>query len=186
MLIGITGLKGHGKDTIADRLVSNYQFNKVPFANPLKEALKEIFMFSDEQLYGNEKEVPDPRWFGITPRKVMQFAGTELLRDQLAKLIPELGQDVWIHRFKLFYENEKEKNENLRIAISDARFKNKGIVIKKLGGIIIKVMRPGIITNDTHKSETEQNEIEPDIIIINDGSLDELYAKVDKIMSELI
>ena len=92
MLVGLSGLKGSGKDTCADYLVKNHGFIKVAFADPLKDALKVLFMFTNDQLNGTieQKEAPDNRWFGCSTRTAMQFVGTELLRDQLDKIMPGL------------------------------------------------------------------------------------------------
>ncbi len=42
MIIGIFGKKGHGKDTIADYLVDNYNFHKLSYAEPIKKICREI------------------------------------------------------------------------------------------------------------------------------------------------
>jgi hypothetical protein len=62
MLLGINGFAQSGKDTMADRLVEEHGFTKVSFAAPMKEMLRGILGFSDEQLYGDLKEVPDKRY----------------------------------------------------------------------------------------------------------------------------
>src|SRR5579863_3132559 len=54
VIIGITGRKRSGKDTVGNYLVEHYGFVKVSFADTLKEACKIIFGFSDEQVYGDE------------------------------------------------------------------------------------------------------------------------------------
>src|SRR5687767_10209152 len=74
-IIGLMGVKGSGKSTGSDYLISNYQYKEVAFADPLKKACQALFLFTDEQLYGTqeEKERADPRWFNCSPRTVMQF-----------------------------------------------------------------------------------------------------------------
>jgi len=51
-LIAICGNAGCGKDTAADHLVDNYNFDKISFAGPIKKFGKRVFDFSDDQLYG--------------------------------------------------------------------------------------------------------------------------------------
>ncbi len=64
MLIGISGLAGSGKDTSADHLVKNHNFVKVSFADPLKRVARDIYDFSDQQLWGpsSERNKPDKRY----------------------------------------------------------------------------------------------------------------------------
>lgn len=43
---------------------------------------------AESRLYGSlaDKTLADPRWFGVTPRQIMQFVVTDLLRCQMSKL----------------------------------------------------------------------------------------------------
>lgn len=68
MIIGLCGQAGAGKDTVADFLVKNHSFAKVALADPLKRICREVFDFSDEQLWGpsEERNKPDERY----PRQV--------------------------------------------------------------------------------------------------------------------
>lgn len=63
MLVGISGLlitedgtpvgtAGAGKDTFADLLVSIAGYTKVSFADPLKRIARDVYRFTDEQLWG--------------------------------------------------------------------------------------------------------------------------------------
>ena len=52
MLIGFCGNAGAGKDTASDFLVSQDGFVKVALADPLKRICRDVFAFSDEQLWG--------------------------------------------------------------------------------------------------------------------------------------
>ena len=62
-IIGITGKKFNGKDTGAIYLINNYGYERLAFADALKEACKCIFGFTNEQLYGNKKEDIDEYWY---------------------------------------------------------------------------------------------------------------------------
>jgi hypothetical protein len=174
-LIGIIGRKRSGKDTIGDHLVRKYGFMKYSFATPLKEACKAMFGFSDEQLNGDLKEVVDPEW-NVTPRLVMQYFGTELMRKGIGKILPEVGEDFWVVCFEKFYL----KNMNKKIVVTDVRYPNERDIIKKLGGIVIGVVRPSIQYIDNHISETSVDVNTADMILINDGTVEELLEKVSK------
>jgi hypothetical protein len=83
--IGLLGQKGSGKDTLADYLVNNKGFVKYSFATPVKNISKILFNLSDEQLYGNLKEIIDDK-LGISPRVIFQRLGTEFGQDLIYKL----------------------------------------------------------------------------------------------------
>lgn len=141
------GTKGSGKDTCGDYLIDQYGFSKKSFADPLKRACQELFLFSHEQVFGTQeqKETPDMRWFNCTPRTALQYVGTELLRDQLNEIMPGLGKNIFTYRFQIWYQEEVRKNPDLRVVITDVRFKNEIDFIQSLGGTVIKLERNPII-----------------------------------------
>ena len=61
------------------------------FADPLKNAIGEIFGFSYEQLHGKEKEIVDPFW-GVTPRELFQKIGTELFQYHLPNEVEKMKE----------------------------------------------------------------------------------------------
>lgn len=183
-IVGIVGHKRHGKDSVADVFIAN-GYKRYAMADPLKRAVQEIFMFTDEQLYGNEeKEKIDERW-GVSPRKTLQVVGTDLFRDALKKAVPEMdfGDDgsLWCRRFHLWLDAQMEAQ---KIILSDVRFEDEAKTITDLGGMLIRVIRP--IENeekDMHPSETEQDKIVADFTIQNDGTLEKLKSKTCNLFS---
>lgn len=78
MIVGISGLlvdetgrpvgsAGSGKDTLADVLIQKRGGYKVSFADPLKRIARDVYRFTDEQLWGpsQSRNAPDERY----PRK---------------------------------------------------------------------------------------------------------------------
>lgn len=178
MIIGVLGHKRNGKDTIADYLVENYEFKKICFADALKNMSRQLFGLTDEQLYGDKKEVEDEYW-QTTPRKILQFVGTELFRKQFAKLCPHVKEGIWVEIAKKKILNTKEN-----VVISDVRFQNEVDMIHSLNGIVIKVVRPSISNIDYHESELGIDKIKDfDLEMLNDNTLDSLYTKLDRVMS---
>lgn len=197
MVIGVQGYKRSGKDTIADHLVNSYNFERYSFANPIKEACKHLFGFTDEQVYGDLKDVVDYNW-NITPRYALQIMGTEIFQYDIQERIPELkviGRTHWVKRFEMWYndqlilQNEMNNFENdgtFHVVIPDVRFQHEVDGIRKVGGKIIKVIRPGLPLNDAHPSEMEQNAItDIDYIVMNDSDIPALYKKMDEIMLDI-
>ena len=132
VIIGLSGKKRSGKDTVADFLVDQYAFTKMPFAEPIKVSASLIFGFTDEQLYGGLKEKEDDFW-GFTPRWAMQMVGTDLFRDQI-------DPDVWVKSM----QRRIARSSRRRIVISDVRFPNEAQVIKEMGGYVARIRRPSV------------------------------------------
>jgi hypothetical protein len=182
VLIGLLGKKRSGKDTVADHLVLNKDFIKKSFADPLKDVIKILFGFNEEQLYGHLKEAIDDNW-NVTPRETMQFIGTDIVRNQFHKLIPDIGNDFWLKHFELWYQNNKHQN----IVIADVRFQNEVDLILSLGGTIIKLERNDSnlhLNIDDHISEIEiDNIVNHSTIINNNGTINDLYNKINNLLN---
>lgn len=167
MLIGLAGLAGSGKDTVAEHL-------KQPtyaFAQPMKEACRIMFGWSDRHLHGDLKEKIDMT-YGISPRQAFQTLGTEWGRELI-------NPKLWL----IIAERHIKQHRNL--VITDVRFDNEAELIQKHGGIVINIVRPDAMTVNSHKSESGLN---PSLInhhIHNNGSLIDLYRKVDQLFKVL-
>lgn len=181
MIIGTLGKKGHGKDTVADYIVKKYGYEKCAFADPIKEISKILFSFTDEQLHSDLKETIDDDW-GTSPRIVMQYIGTDIFRKDIQKILPNIGGHFWVKSME-----KRLKNTTTNTIISDVRFQNEADCVKQLNGIVFKIERPSKDNSDKHISEIGIDSIKDyDFHIINDGSLKELYNKVDAIMATII
>ena len=182
VLVGLMATKGSGKSTAANHMVKNYDFIEASMAEPLKKACQELFLFTDEQVFGTQqqKETPDLRWFGCTPRSALQYVGTDLLRENMEKIMPGLQKNIFTHRFKLWYEQELAKNPNLRVVVSDIRFQNEADFIHSLGGVVVKINRPSETTSDVHSSEVELQNIKSyDLLIENKSTLEDFHDQLD-------
>lgn len=172
MIVGITGLKGSGKTTVAKFIQQEYGLPLKNFADPLKEAAKKIFLLDDDQLHDQyKKEKVDPDW-GMSPREMLQQLGTDVAR--------QIDEDVWV-------KNMKKRLRNADGAvIGDVRFVNEAKLIKEMGGKILGIDRPGCVP-DNHKSEMEMfarwDEI-VDVTISNSSDKTALYALVEKVITE--
>lgn len=103
LLVGISGKKESGKSTSAKR-AEKWGYQAMSFAQPIKQLCMNYFDLTPEDVYGSRKEITHPKW-GTTPRKIMQFVGTDLFREKLGELIGgDLAGDFWINRFKKDYE----------------------------------------------------------------------------------
>ncbi|MFW9879541.1 MAG: hypothetical protein ACFFG0_41220 [Candidatus Thorarchaeota archaeon] len=187
-IIGVSGLAGSGKDTVADIMLENEGFVKVSLADPLKRFMMDLWEFTPEQLFGVSKHRNDPDYrypIGsdgfLSPRKALQHLGTEGVRA--------IDQDAWI-RYAIktaktllgntcaYYSpidglnyisqdypisSWKTKCITKAVIIGGVRFINEFKCIKENGGKLIKVIRPGAGLKGcfaNHPSETELSTIQ--------------------------
>jgi len=188
MLVGVVGLIGSGKDTVAERLVQEHNFKKDSFAKSLKDAVSSMFNWDREMLEGKTdesrawREKPDVFWSkkfkkNVTPRWVLQHFGTEVMRQNM-------HDAIWIDSCLARYKGEPT-------VISDTRFENEIKTIRESGGKIILVKRGqdpdwfisyvegNIQPTGIHSSEYAWAKSDFDYVIKNDGTLQELYSQVD-------
>ena len=92
MIIGICGLIGSGKGSVADILVENHNFEKLSFADKLKDGVASVFGWDRDMLEGDTdrsriwREKQDEFWtneteMSVTPRLVLQLFGTDCMRN---------------------------------------------------------------------------------------------------------
>ena len=209
MIIGICGLIGAGKDTAADYLVNLHHFRRESFANSLKDAVAHVFGWDRTMLEGRTKqsrewrETRDEWWserlgMEITPRYILQQWGTEVCRRAF-------HDDIWIASLE-----NKLRNSEDDVVITDCRFPNEIKAIKNAGGIVVRVVRGpepkwyeaaasvnrGPDGNPTwslskkkleklgiHASETSWVGTKFDAVLDNNGTMDELYQQVKSLVT---
>ena len=167
IIIGVAGYKGAGKDTIANVLQTSFGFEKMSFAQPIKDIVHDTFGIDKAILSGDDgerefRETSIPEWFYLSPRDMMQKIGMAF-RDNLNK-------DIWVK----VLEN-KIKNTKKNIVIQDVRFENELDMINNYG-FCVGVKRPGY-NGDAHRSEHGLDNVELPMVFNNDKSQEMLYAK---------
>jgi len=194
VILGICGFIGSGKNTVADYLVEKYDFVPVSFAAVLKDTCASLFGWDREMLEGKseesriQREQVDSFWAErlqiscFTPRYALQYIGTDVLRDHFHK-------DIWV----IAAEKRIQKYKN--VVISDVRFPNEVKMIYRNGGELWMVRRglpewydmayhePELMAEEypeVHSSEYAWVNNEFDAYMDNDGTLEELYEKVEK------
>lgn len=176
MILGLAGRAHSGKDSAGAFLIEGpspdgIAWRRVAFADPLKEASKIIFRFTDEQVNGKLKETIDERW-GFTPRAALQLLGTEVCRH--------IREDVWVKSAELRVKGLVAAGRH--VVLTDVRFLNEADAVRSWGGIVVRVQRdPSTCpfpVDPTHQSEVELNKIVPDAVIANEGTLDHLRDSI--------
>lgn len=173
LVIGLVGLKQAGKSTTADYLVRRHGFERGKFAAALKAMLRVLLLYRgagdeivERMIEGDLKEVSTPLLNWKTPREAMQTLGTEWGRDCV-------HPDLWVDT-----ETERVGRSLTRgVVFEDVRFPNEVAAIRRMGGRIWQIDRPGLPLPDLHVSE--QLQVRPDQVLYNGGRIGDLNCQID-------
>jgi len=205
LIIGIGHKARQGKDTAAEFLCNKYGFTIIHFADALYDECRNctvlfnefenVFYLKcyDEDYYrfenptenmidwikmrGEQKlGIPfNSQWVynGMKEKDgtILQFWGTEFRRRKV-------NWDYWVDKVKQVIEKDPKKN----YVIPDTRFINEAQFIKSVGGEVWKIIRHNynqIDRDPSHKSEIDLDDWEFDEVIFNDGTIEDLFNKVD-------
>lgn len=180
MIIGLSGFARSGKDTVADYLVSEYGYTRIAFADPMREALYRLnpmISVHDMTHVPLASAVDGMGWEEVKTasadlRGLLQRMGTEVGREMF-------GEDVWVKQAL----RAVSRHEN--VVFSDVRFKNEADALRELDGQLWRMTRTGVGAANEHLSEHALSGYYFNEEISNDGSLDDLYAKVDDLIGLL-
>lgn len=168
-LIGIySPAAGSGKTTLALGL-RGHGYVRLRFADPLKAMVGALLTHQGEHpdmiarmLDGDLKETPAATLAGRTPRHSLRTLGTEWGRDCM-------HPDIWVNAAMMRAGEEIEAGR--RVVFDDMRFENEAAAIKRAGGLLVRITRPGVRRQaGEHASEGGLDEWAFDLEIVNDAS----------------
>lgn len=158
VLIGLVGRSRVGKDTVASFFSDTHTVRRL--AKPVKDACKAIYGWDDATLETDAKEAVDPK-YGFTPRVAMMH---------MTQTIRTFTFDSEFFTKRLF-----DDWDGSPIVIPDVRFEHDVREIHRRGGVTIKIRRPGC---PQHTLEDPIDFVKTTFEIVNDGTVDDLWAKV--------
>ncbi|GGM78554.1 hypothetical protein GCM10012275_56470 [Longimycelium tulufanense] len=176
--VGLTGYARSGKDTVARVLVEEFGYQPLALADPVREmalALDPLIAGSPSARLG--EVVAQLGWDRAKERypevrRVLQRLGTDCVRDLL-------GERVWIARAAA----RMTVRPNDRWVITDVRFPNEA---EALCDVVWRVVRPGVGPANSHRSEQAVGLVPHDVVIRNDGDVEQLRARVRVALEEYL
>jgi hypothetical protein len=179
MIIGLCGLAGSGKSTAARHLEAEHGFVILPFAGPLKRMAR-AFGLTAREMSGDLKEAPCDALCGRTPRQFMQWLGTEFGRQMI-------GEDMWVKAWQRELESARvdalmERGDDHGypdVVADDVRFPNEAAAIRAMGGVVIRIARPGAGSSSGAAHASEAQGFPADLVILNTGTEADLKRQID-------
>ena len=201
-IIGLTGPKGSGKDTVASLLRTHAGFYPLAYADALREEVCDAWRF--EPLYLIRPETKEHPLTALalrkclndgfvarmvlehsergakldldaprSPRQILQWWGTEYRRHQ--------DPDYWISMLAQRIERLTMLGHHTRLVVTDCRFENEIDTVRAapFGGRIWQITRPGCgVPFGSHVSEVTGAQFAPDAVIDNSGDILHLRQQV--------
>jgi hypothetical protein len=187
MLIAFAGKAGVGKDTAGDLICREQYAVKVALADPMKRICRDVYGFTDEQLWGSSEHRAEPveQLGGLTARRALQQLGTEWGRA----LYPDTWVNILIrhaicigcgtHRYSKqegLYKTDRQTYNALgqHVVVTDVRFPNEVEEINWAGGKVIRIVRD-FDAIDQHASENSLDDVPESAFcatILNQGTED--------------
>lgn len=172
MIIGLSGYSQSGKDTVAKFLVEKHGFERIAFADPIRELLYELNPVVGFDWDGG----------GWDLRSVVDMDGWDnaKLNPTIRRLLQTLGvgarniidEEIWLTKAL------RTMSGDGNYVVTDVRFQNEAVVLRMSGAKIWRVERGGVIAVNEHISEHDLDNWEFDAYIHNNSTKEDLEFAV--------
>ncbi len=189
-LIGIHGDIGSGKDTLAAFMKEHADDNQRPcFIKGMAHSLRmEVAEFLSTHLpqahpaYGDIKkcfQLLEDRDTKEQFRGLMRWWGTEYRRMLF-------GQQYWVDQHWSWAQYMASIEQHPIIIVPDVRFPNEANYITDNGGVVLEIVRPELLADKSHVSDTGLADYRFHGTLLNDLGLEELKLSAWKLLVNLI
>lgn len=185
MIVGITGYARSGKDTLAKSLRLRHGFHRIAFADKLKE----LALGTDPIIYWDKHYE-----FPVSLSSLVASLGWDRAKEypEVRQYLQRLGDhcrntfgdDVWIRATLATLHSLQDAGHH--IVYTDVRYPNEADFIRSKGGLIIKVVRPGVQPANNHVTEKNVDLIQEDVLLHNDGSKTDLGRSASEHLSQYL
>lgn len=170
MIIGLTGYAQSGKDSVANILVENYGYQRIAFADPIRDLLYATNPMLKEGY--RVKGLVDV--YGWDRVKVDYPEARRLLQELGVGARKVFGDMFWVKQ--ALRQLEVEGN----FVITDVRYPNEAKAIREhQGSQIWRVKRSGVDAVNSHESESAMDGEKVDQIFVNNGTLEDLKVLIN-------
>jgi hypothetical protein len=168
-ILGLSGKAGAGKDTLAHLLCRTGKYRRLAVADALKRDVAIM-------LYGHD----GPGSLALLDAHKREKPEVRALLQSYGVAQRALNPDYWVDKLfaawdKLLHFNPVLREQHVGLVVTDVRFFNEAAAIRRRGGKLIRVVRPGYdngLTDEqrAHVSETELDEYQFHHVVHNAGT----------------
>ena len=187
--IALLGKARSGKDTTAAILRDEFGYQRLAFADRLKEAALEIDpvinaydtgathmeRYTEQGVARLAAEVAELGWNHVKD----EYPEARAFLQNLGHAMRQVDEDIWIApvmdaAFEL-------QMDSVPVVVTDVRYSNEAKTLKSYGFALVRIVRPGT-GGDEHVSETELDGFPTDYTISNDACLEDLAHAVRELV----
>lgn len=199
-ILAVCGRRRCGKDTLAVHLQSKHDWVHMKVSHTLKTCISYLFNLTHAEIEGDLKDVilDHGPGCGTTPRRLLQWMGTDVMQHDIQRIIPSAGRTFWIDHLISDIKGVIQNDKN--VVISDIRFKHEldrlreffpnqvvCLYIERLQGLAQNNTHIDSIV-DSHESESnvENLKLYTDHVIMNQGyNLYDYIQEIENVMQKL-
>lgn len=176
-LVGMIGYARSGKDTVAARLAA-HRFARFAFADKLREAVLALNPIVEWLPSFYTDGSPEPvRLSEIVAadgwEKAKEYPEVRRVLQHYGMAVRAIDEDFWVRPVMTAIASAGAA------VITDVRFPNEAIAVRRAGGVLVRVARPGVGPVNDHDSETALDDLLADFTIHNDSTIAALHRMVD-------
>lgn len=186
LIIALTGEAHAGKDTVADRLVSQHGFARIALADEVRRAALAMdpWIMTDDQDSGRRLSAVVEALGWDEAKKIKEVRRT-LQRTGTEGGWQIHGTDLWT---ALADRKIAALDAQTPVVITDARMPHEQPWLDEIHAVGVEIIRPDNphrLQGETAQHLSEQGGIRADRTVLNDTTIDELNLRVDALVAQL-
>lgn len=183
--IAFIGKARSGKDTAALRLIRDWAFTRVAFADPLKSmalSVDPLICAADDRVDWVDEDVRLSEYVKVYGWEAAKDNYPEVRRTLqcLGASVRELDEDFWLNI--ALRSIDAADTWNMPVVVTDCRYPNEAEALRKRGFLMVELRRSGADGNG-HPSETALDHFRADDFLYNDNTVFDLHAAVDALVT---
>lgn len=196
IIIGLTGLAGAGKDTVADTLCTHAGFTKIAFADALRLEVAGAFNLGDQLCILTDRATKEQPTNALRMSRTNSIKFLHRMHDIASREQPDFDYDTWVATprsprqimqwWGTEYRRAEEENywtnrvairilstpQHTRWVITDCRFANEARAIRSMGGELWQVLRPNHASVEGgHASQNDGTYFKPEAVVLNGSTV---------------